>query len=616
MKYGIVLFIILFPVFALAQGKVYNDSTSIDLLKRNVWADLKDSWTLGIDSNSGEVDIRVYNKYKSLFDSGATVPDDMNVFYQLDPSGRSGTYKTSTTQIPFEIYAHDLALQLKGIAFDSIITVDSAATLNTLEYTIRRTAIVQKTGEFVIQDTTLFVDTRIKSRKDDPIEFEIPGDADKMKKGFMQKLKNYKDSVYRFGITQTLHIIIKYDRYNDGDSSCKIISIKNIPEGYKISCLNDDDNDAVLNQDDRSENPGEFTANGRPDADFDGVPDDGPIEGKDNCPKTFGLKNHGCPLSYFSTKNQAEVFVGLQLNAAKINLPELNNLGYRDASGRDAIDVLQSKKGVLLNPGSVTGICAGGSYAYFFGGKRKRTGISVGFTYSGFTARYTLTEPIVYTFKSSDGINDYRRQIAINSLAEEIGYSVFNFPVLFNYRSLIGKENKTVFNFKAGPSLVLFRNTSNYNATIDFGGLYQVDSVNRNKITFYDHFDQGSSWNVLVTPSGINSQNTNPGANSVFAQLFTNSKNYDFAGNKNYRDKTSLTRATVALNVALDVQRQISPGVAIKAGAHFLYAPLFEKKEKYIPVNKTTDTYNSIYNSTAASSYSAFGMNVGFVYNF
>jgi len=35
----------------------------------------------------------------------------------------------------------------------------------------------------------------------------------------------------------------------------------------------------------------------------------------------------------------------LQFNAAKINLPELNQVGYLDASGKDAMDVLQSKRG-------------------------------------------------------------------------------------------------------------------------------------------------------------------------------------------------------------------------------------------------------------------------------
>ena len=160
---------------------------------------------------------------------------------------------------------------------------------------------------------------------------------------------------------------------------------------------------------------------------------------------------------------------------------------------------------------------------------------------------------------------------------------------------------------------MIFNNTSNYNATIDFGGLYQVDSVNQNAITYYDYFDGGSSWNVYVTSEGINHQNTSPGAESVFSQLLANSKDYDFARNKNYRDKMGLTRATVAANFSLDVQNEIAEGLAVKLGFHIVYAPLFERTEKYVPVNKTTDAYNSIYRSSAKSNYMAYGVHVGVV---
>jgi hypothetical protein len=55
MKHKIVLFILLFPLFAAAQTR----SAYIDSLTKNVLNDLMDSWTLGIDSNNEEVDIRV-----------------------------------------------------------------------------------------------------------------------------------------------------------------------------------------------------------------------------------------------------------------------------------------------------------------------------------------------------------------------------------------------------------------------------------------------------------------------------------------------------------------------------------------------------------------------------
>jgi hypothetical protein len=69
----------------------------------------------------------------------------------------------------------------------------------------------------------------------------------------------------------------------------------------------------------------------------------------------------------------------------------------------------------------------------------------------------------------------------------------------------------------------------------------------------------------------------------------------------------------VAANFSFGLQREISQGLAVKVGFHMMYAPLFERTEKYIPVNKTSDTYNSLYKSSAKSSYSAFGVNVGVV---
>ena len=615
MKYAIVLFIILFSVFATAQ----TPEGYIDSLAKNVLVDLQKSWSLGIDSNNEAIDIRVYNKFKSLFDSAARIVDDLNAYYQFDAGSHSGIYKTDVTPKDFDVYAHDVALQVKSINIDIDSVVETISNARAIIFTIRRKVEVQKTRQFVIPDIKDYVEKMIQNRH---IEFDRSEDAIKMKNNFEKKLNDTRTAVYKFSSSRLLRIVIKY---NDKDSSCKIMAIEGVTPDTAVICQNDDDRDGVLNEEDSLINiPGDFTANGRPDYDFDGVPDKIENDDKNNtngeeidkCRTTYGtLVNHGCPVSYFSTRMEISGFLGLQFNSPKINLPELNDLGYRDVSGKDAIDVLQSKKGVLQDPGIVTGIYAGGDFTYYLG-KRKQTGISAGFTYAGFTALYKLTEPIIYTYKSFDGINDYRRQVTIDSLNEKIKYNVFNFPVLFNYRLYAGKGNKCVLSFKAGPSLMLFRNTSDYNATIDFGGLYQVDTISEDAITYYDHFDPGSTWNVYITSAGINTQNTAPGAANVFSQLYTNSNNYDFASHKNYRGQLNLTTATVAFNLAVDVKRQIGSGLFIKVGAHLVYAPLFEKNEKYIPINKTSDTYNSIYNSSARSSYSAFGMYVGLAYDF
>jgi hypothetical protein len=616
MKYSIILFIILFPLCTMAQtGK----DAYFGTLARSVVNDLHDSWTLGIDGNSGEVDIRMFNKFKNLFDTAAAVIEDRLIYYRFDADSNKGFYNTDTTAKDFGLYAHDAALQVESITIDDF-SIDSPKidspkivwepTSNTgiITYKIKRTATVQKRRQFVIPDTTAFVEGMIKDRG---IKFENPKDSAKMKmkmkENFINKLNDTRDSLYKFSSDDSFSIVIKC---SGKDSSCKIDTIKSISN--KSGVVNDHDSDGVLDGDDRDySTPGDFTANGAPDDDFDGVRND-----TDKCKNIYGdPANQGCPVSYFSKNEEVSVFFGLQQNSAKINLPGLNNLGYRDAEGKNAMDVLQSQKGALQNPSNASGIYAGGDFTWYFG-KRKQTGISAGFTYSGFKAEYILTEPAVYTFKASDGVNDYRRQITINSLDEEIAYNVFNFPVLFNYRLKVGTGSRSVLSLKIGPSLMLFKNTSAYDATIDFGGLYQVDSITKNAIQYYDYYDPGSSWNVVVTSAGINTQNTNPGATDVFSKLYTASNGYDFAENKNYSGKENLSRTAVAFNFGVDFNQKISDQLFIKLGLHLTYAPLFESNEEYIPINKTSDTYNSIYNGSAKSSYSAYGLSLGFVYDF
>jgi hypothetical protein len=302
------------------------------------------------------------------------------------------------------------------------------------------------------------------------------------------------------------------------------------------------------------------------------------------------------------------------LNSVKINLPELDQLGYADQAGNDAMDVLQSKKGSLKNIAPIAAVNAGGNFTYYFGHRKKQNGISIGFHYSGFTSEYQLEDPMVYTFKASDGVNLYRRQITFNKLVESIRYNAFNFPVMYTRRFHLDKTERNVINIKVGPSFMLFSNSSSYNATVDFGGLYQVDTITKNAITYYNYFDRNSTYNVFFTSDSLNAVPGAPGASGVFPQL--NSKGYDLAENKNYTGKQSLQSFTVAGNLALDFQHIISQGFNLKLGVHLVYAPWLAKKEKYKPLDKTTDEFNSIYNSNAKTSYRAGAVNVGFVYDF
>ena len=273
---------------------------------------------------------------------------------------------------------------------------------------------------------------------------------------------------------------------------------------------------------------------------------------------------------------------------------------------------------VVCNPEAMKGFSAA---AYFFGKKKKRAGISLGISYTGFAATYEVTDAAVYTFKSNDGQDDYRRRITLNNGSrEEIDYTILNLPVLFKYRDFFGKGNpdrklyKWNWEFSAGPSFIMFNNTAKYNSNIDFEGMYQVDTINQDAVTYYDYFDNASTWNVLLTADDINQQDSIPGAGAVFGLL--NDHGYDFAFGKNYtgQDKKA-SRSSIAFNGRFDVCHRFDEkgNVAIKFGASICAAPLPDQSSGYELIDKTSDPYNSIYNSNAKSVYFSYGLNAGII---
>ena len=162
----------------------------------------------------------------------------------------------------------------------------------------------------------------------------------------------------------------------------------------------------------------------------------------------------------------------------------------------------------------------------------------------------------------------------------------------------------------------MFNATSTYDSKINFEGLYQVNS-STNAIFYSDPFDNSSSWNVLITANNINQQSSNPGSAIVFQSLHNSNSNYDFATGVSKRgQEKKMKRTTVAINAGMDVLHEITDRFAFKAGAYFTYAPLRERKEKYKPIDKTSDQFKSIYNSSAKTNYLAYALNIGFVFNF
>lgn len=610
MKYKIVLVIFLFPVFATAQ-MAQSAKKMVDSVVNS---------TLGIGRQ--QLEIRDYNQFKDKFTVNAFVVNNFNVVFKKDSRSDSGEYVLDRKEIPFDVYAHDVALKIKNIKIKNKpdpVLIDSADSRH-LIFKVTREITFDESRQYLLENNPAYVDSVIERKKKNKIfsayyEKKDKNDSKNLRGTFIQKLDLANKDTFQFTITESLLITVAYFR----EDSIKITSIVNDPKALPILDPvsidnNDKDRDVILNKaDEDTRTAGDFTANGMLDSDLDGMPDI-----RDKCKYVYVTDtstNQGCPVDYFITKSALEGFIGVQLNNAKINLPELNNLGYVDNGGNNLVDVLQSEKGALKNPGQVTGLSAGINYAYYFGKAKKQWGLSVGISYSAFKADYQLLSGIGYTYKANDGTYDYRRQLKIDSLNEKIACNVFNFPLMFNYRRKWGKHFNNAINFKAGPSLMIFRNTSDYNAYASIGGIYQTGN---GSVIYDNYFDPSAISNVFITADSINYQNSNPGADDVFNQLRANSGSYDFANNKNYQGKQmNLTRATVAVNAAIDAQfgKKDAP-IVFKVGFNFVYAPLPERSEKYKPLDRTTDTFQSIYNSNAKSSYTAFGFNFGFVFNF
>lgn len=569
---------------------------------------------LGIDS--GVVDLREYNKFKDLFDINATAQDDNNPLFDYKPKERKGTYTNKSAQKPFDLYAHNLALQVSNIELDSLgnlVAVDTTDTRRMIYSVFRRTR-VEKSRKYVIQPD--YIDQVFNGRK---IIFKERKDSLAARDSLKKRVADTATYIFTSSALLTITLSVQ------PDGSVRIMDVS--AKVQKISCDNDTDGDAVI-ADDLPDEAGDLTARGKPDFDLDGVPDKVKGEARDvsdYCVYVYGKEaNKGCPMDYFLNENVFEGSVGLQLNAAKLNLPELNQLGYQNTGGGDATDVLQSKKGNIKNPGWVTGIFAAVSYTYYFGEKGKyktNKGISFGVSYSGFNADYQLSEPTVYTFKSSDGVNDYRRRVTIDSLRERIKYNIFNFPVMFSYRKYIfnkekpeEKQNRSILNLKAGPSFMIFNTSSEYNAFISFEGLYQTDD---NGVIYNPLFDVKSSYNVYFTADSLQKRNPGRSAEEVFRDLNNANKGYDFADSKNFRGKQKNDpRLTIGLNFVVDFQHKLSDLWSLRAGFHGVFAPVPGHKDNYKPIDKTTDPYSSVYNSNAKSTYAAIGASVGLCYKF
>lgn len=602
MKYKISILILLCPLITLAQFSGQQPDTVII-------NELVSTWSAGLHESGNEgVNIRVFNKFKELFWPNAVIDDDIDaVFFPASPNDPS-PYKTAAR--PFEYYAHNLALHFNNLVVSTEETVydrDSLERYGIVNVKITKTISGEKWRQYVFETSqTDALADHIMQYKNAQHSIEI-GVNDTMKiRQAIAANSNTGSPVYQFSSKNIMNIRLL--KQND---TMKINSIRIAEVIEPLKCINDDDADGVINKDDRCpKQTGDLTAHGCIDSDLDGINDD-----DDACDYIFGTAgNNGCPPDFFSSVYDFTACVGLQLTSTPLALPDPSKLGYND------VDLNESKIGSLNNPALSISPVVGFECSRYFGSRKKNAGLSLGVNYTGFQATYEMATPSIYVFKSNDGANDYRRRVTLEAgSTEDIRYRVVNIPLYFKYRKIIIPKNSEdyynwEFEFSAGPSFLLFSNTSKYNATVDFEGLYQVDTVSRDDFTYYDYFDHNSTWNVYFTADSINAQAGSPGAQQVFSLL--NDAGYDFASGKKYSGTSpSLSRTAIAINAKIDVCYNLGDNnrFAFKFGAYMVYAPMPDQSSGYQFVDSTADSYLSFYQSKAKTHYFAFGLNAGIV---
>lgn len=596
------LLLILLPAATLAQSSYATSDTAII-------NELLGSWNVGLhqDGNEG-VNIRLFNKFKELFWPEATVDDEIDAIFNPAAADDPDPYKK--TSKPFEFYAHDLALHFRNMKTETADILYERTVLGNdtmINVSLIKTSSGEKLRQYVFDADsghTLAMNFLKYKNEQHPIEVSEK-DTAKIVTAISQ-VRETGSPVFHFAAKHSMLVQLMVKQGITKISGIRIIST------FYDSCTNDLDNDGVTDDDDYcKDQKGDLTAHGCVDSDLDQLPDT-----DDDCDFIYGVAgNNGCPATFFVSNFDITPYVGFQLNSTKLNMPEPSALGYNQ------VDALESQKGSLSNPGLSISPIVGADLSYYFGKRKKNFGLSIGGSYTRFTASYEVTAPAVYAFKSNDGITDYRRVITLEAGSkEDLTYRIADFPLYFKYRKIILPKDESRFykwelEFSAGPSFLLFTNSSRYNSTIDFEGLYQVDTLSRDGFTYYDLFQHSSTWNVYMTADSINAQSETPGAQAVFDML--NNNGYDFATGKKYSGETKhFSSSNIAFHAKFEACYNFNDNdrFAIKFGGNVMVAPLSDQSAGYPFVDKTTDAYQSVYESHAKSGYFAFAVNAGLVF--
>lgn len=388
--------------------------------------------------------------------------------------------------------------------------------------------------------------------------------------------------------------------------------------GFRVQ--NDSDQDGLIDAlDECKTQKGLWTLNGCPDKDHDGIPDK-----DDNCPIDSGeAKFNGCPDGWYSYPLVLSASAGYIMALNRIETPEASSL----SRPFNALDSSQSMNGAkITNPGFTGGIAFNAHIAYYFGKKSSnmKKGVSLGISIYSYEADYSMNNAVIH-FKDFDGIDFYRRILTIHEANEKVRFNTVNIPLMFRYR--FKPTKKLGMEFSAGASYMLFFNRfSNDKVTYDAEGAYAYKGgTGVSQFDYFQVFDPVKNDYLMLRAEDINPDDFgfNGSAAAAYNLLSGADRRYDFGLNRELSDNGDFagieTRYGYALNGGLDFTYNIFYKVLFKAGASVIVgrnnSKVSDKEYTFITTDKETGeaTYNSIFDSNKASTYIAFGVNVGII---
>ncbi len=560
MKKYIVLFIVIIsPIFVVAQNFSNSEkaliSGKIDTLLQKYMQKSALSEMPGLKKRNE----KMFKEYKGLFSNDARIFDDMNA--NFDQQAAKDYQAGKTKEIPYKLETKSRIDYFDGLVdeFELGFVINNKK-IN-ISYNNFEEGIIKVALERQIEGTSY--------------------------KGY--KLMNND--------TLLLSIIVSKDK------SVKINKVEAI--GSHIKVLNDDDFDGVINEkDDCPKEFGKVALAGCPDKDDDGIADK-----SDACPDLAGpSSNDGCPGSTFSYRFVFSGSAGYQLNKNKITMStNPDDLGYNQ------INKFKSSLGEIINPKYQPGFALNANIAYYIGKNRqsRNKGISVGVSVINYKAGYDL-KGADYYFKSSVSDNYYTRRVKVESLSENLSFTILDIPVLFKYKGRFGKA--WAWELSAGASYLSIRTKSTYNYTIDYEGVFFNKTTNPLAVS-NEWYSLSQIEDLNLLDEVVNANGKLFGSNLKDINDLLNSKGYDFEYQKSLSGSNiAKARTGLAFNAGADLFYHVTAKIALKLGFAYMVAPsLKNKSSDYKMINSTKDDYQSFYDSKAKSTFNSYGANLGII---